>query len=72
MKWNGGRAFVSEVLAREDVGLVEVEEDFLEVYYGPVFLGWLDGAGPEPVFVAEGRPPRRVRRTAARGQGGER
>jgi transposase InsO family protein len=65
VKWQGGRAFVSEVLARQEVGLVEVEEDLMEVYYGPVFLGWLDAAGPEPVFVADAGPPRQRRRAAA-------
>jgi len=61
VKWKCRRAFVSEVLARQEVGLVEVEEDFLEVYYGRLFLGWLDALGPEPVFVADGGPrqPRR-------------
>jgi transposase InsO family protein len=71
MKWNGGRALVSEVLAGEDVGLVEVEADFLEVYYGPVFLGWLDSSGRAPVFVAEGRASERQRRSVAPGPGGE-
>ena len=61
VKWKGGRAFVSEVLAREAVGLLEVEEDFLEVYYGPLFLGWLEASGVEPVFVADPGPRRRKR-----------
>jgi len=62
VKWKGGRAFVSEVLAREQVGLLEVEEDFLEVYYGPLLLGWLDAT--EAVFVADKGPPKRKRRAA--------
>ena len=62
VKWKGGRAFVSEVLAREYVGLLEVEDDFFEVYYGPLFLGCLEGAGPEPVFAADPGPPSRGRR----------
>jgi transposase InsO family protein len=65
VKWKGSRAFVSEVLAREAVGLVEVEEDFLEVYYGQLFLGWLDAVGREPVFVADVARRRRRRRVAA-------
>ena len=65
VKWKCGRAFVSEVLARQEVGLVEVEEDFLEVYYGGLFLGWLDALGREPVFVADAGPRRRTRRAAA-------
>jgi transposase InsO family protein len=69
VKWKSARAFVSEVLAREYVGLLEVEEDFLEVYYGRVFLGWLDAGGPEPVFAAD-RGPRRRSRCAASATGG--
>ena len=68
VKWKGARAFVSEVLARESVGLLEVEEDFLEVYYGRLFLGWLDAAGPEPVFAADRGPHKRSRRAAAGGK----
>jgi hypothetical protein len=58
LKWKGERSFVSEVLARERIGLLEVEEDFFEVYYGPLMLGWFDGR--EPVFVAD-QGPRRAR-----------
>jgi putative transposase len=65
VKWKGERAFVSEVLAREYVGLLPVEADFFEVYYGPLLLGWLDAAGPEPVFAADGGPRRRTRRAVA-------
>jgi transposase InsO family protein len=43
VKWKSQRTFISEVLGREAVGLIEIEEDLFEVYYGPIFLGWLDG-----------------------------
>lgn len=43
VKWKSRRAFVSEVLARQAVGLVEVDDELFEVYYGPLMLGWLDG-----------------------------
>jgi hypothetical protein len=43
VKWKSQRTFISEVLGRQAVGLIEIEEDLFEVYYGPVFLGWLDG-----------------------------
>ena len=43
VKWKSKRTFVSEVLGREAVGLVEIDQDLFEVYYGPVMLGWLDG-----------------------------
>lgn len=68
VKWKGGRAFVSEVLAREFVGLLEVAEDFLEVYYGKLFLGWLDAAGPEPVFAPDPGRPRSRRGSVAGGK----
>lgn len=43
LKWRCERTFLSEVLAREVVGLLETEEDFFEVYYGPLLIGWFDG-----------------------------
>jgi transposase InsO family protein len=57
VKWKCERAFVSEVLAREVVGLLEVEEELFEVYYGPLMLGWLDGR--EGVFWREQKPTKR-------------
>jgi transposase InsO family protein len=43
VKWRGERTFISEVFAYEELGLKPVDERWLEVYYGPVRLGWLDG-----------------------------
>lgn len=71
VRWKCARAFVSEVLAREHVGLLEVGEDFLEVYYGPQLLGWLDATGPEPVFVADKGPQKKRRRVTPKAAGGE-
>jgi hypothetical protein len=31
------------VVSRRAVGLVEVDDELIEVYFGPVLLGWLDG-----------------------------
>lgn len=62
VKWKCGRAFVSEVLARESVGLLEVDEALFEVYYGKLLLGWLDASGPAPVFAADRGPQKRNRR----------
>ena len=70
VKWKAGRAFVSEVVAREYVGLLETADDFFEVYYGPVLLGWLDAAGSEPVFAPD-KGPCRGRRQRKRTVGGE-
>jgi len=43
VKWKGERTFISEVFASEPLGLKAVDERWLEIYYGPVQLGWLDG-----------------------------
>jgi transposase InsO family protein len=60
LKWRTRRTFLSEVLARETVGLIEVDEDLFEVYYGLVLLGWLDGR--EGAFARDDPPRRRRRR----------
>lgn len=43
LKWKCERTFISEVLAREEVGLLEVDDACFEVYYGPLLIGWFDG-----------------------------
>jgi hypothetical protein len=43
LKWKCERTFVSEVLAREVVGLVEIDDALFEVYYGPLRIGVFDG-----------------------------
>lgn len=60
LKWKCERTFLSEVLARQTVGLLETEEDFFEVYYGPLLLGWFDGRSH--LFEAEQPAPRTRRR----------
>jgi transposase InsO family protein len=65
LRWKTRRVFISKVMAGEYVGLVPIEEDFYEVYYGPVFLGWFDAtdnyfaadAGAQPKPHRQGRPP---------------
>src|ERR1700730_3255795 len=44
VRLHGVRMFVSALLAYEVVGLLEVETypDWLEVYYGPLVIGWMD------------------------------
>jgi transposase InsO family protein len=59
LKWKCERTFLSEVLAREVVGLLEIDDQLFEVYYGPKLLGWFDGTSH--VFEAEKRPPRKHR-----------
>ena len=58
VKWKCRRTFLSAVLAREAVGLVEVDDELFEVYYGPLLVGWLDGHFG--VFAAERNPSRRT------------
>jgi transposase InsO family protein len=43
LKWRGERTFISEVLAREPVGLLRADDRYWELYYGPVLVGWFDG-----------------------------
>ena len=47
VKWKCRRTFISEVLGRQAVGLIEVDDEVFEVYYGPLLLGWLDGRHAE-------------------------
>ena len=60
LKWKCERTFLSEVLARETVGLLETEEEFFEVYYGPLLIGWFDGRSH--LFAPEQPDPHRCRR----------
>lgn len=57
LKWRCERTFVSEVLARAVVGLLETEEEFFEVYYGPLLIGWFDARSH--LFAPERPEPRR-------------
>jgi hypothetical protein len=59
LKWRSERTSLSEVLARQRVGLLETEEEFFEVYYGPLLIGWFDGRAH--LFEPE-RPRPRPRR----------
>jgi putative transposase len=42
IRWRGCRLFVSEVLARERVGLEEVDDGIWSLYFGPVLLARFD------------------------------
>lgn len=56
LKWGGERTFLSEVLGREMVGLLEVEQGLYEVYYGPLLIGWFEAA--QHIFVPDRAPAR--------------
>jgi putative transposase len=60
LKWRSERTFLSEVLARQRVGLLETEEEFFEVYYGPLLIGWFDGRAH--LFEPERPRPRQRRK----------
>jgi len=60
LKWRCERTFLSAVLARETVGLLETEDQFFEVYFGPLLIGWFDGRSH--VFAPEQPEPKRRRR----------
>jgi putative transposase len=55
--WKHEAVFVSEVLAGENIGLMENEEGLYEVYFGPLLLGWFDAV--ERVFAPDRGPRRR-------------
>jgi transposase InsO family protein len=59
LKWRCERTFLSAVLARQNVGLLETEEDFFDVYYGPLLIGWFDGRSHS--FAPDQPEPRRRR-----------
>jgi transposase InsO family protein len=61
LKWKCERTFVSEVLARQTVGLLETDEDFFEVYYGPLLIGCFDGRSQ--LFEPDRPDPRNRRGT---------
>ena len=42
LKIDGERLFLSEVLAREVVGLERVDDKCVNVYFGSCYLGWID------------------------------
>jgi transposase InsO family protein len=45
VKWKGERTYISEAFGYETLGLKEAGGGWLEVYFGPILLGWLDGYG---------------------------
>jgi len=57
VRWRGERTFISEVFAYEALGLNTVEDRWLEVYYGPILLGWLDAYKQK----FSRRPPKHLR-----------
>jgi len=56
LKWKTQRTFISEVLARQTVGLLEIDNDLYEIYYGPLLIGWFDARSH---LFDSGRKPKR-------------
>jgi hypothetical protein len=64
VKLDGVQMFVSSLLAWEVVGLVELDQnpDWLEVYYGPLLIGWIDLKKRTLVPIGTGRRGPRIKR----------
>ena len=60
VRLHGVRMFVSALLAWEVVGMLQVEKDpdWLEVYYGPLVIGWMDTRKLRFLPTATPRPRR--------------
>jgi putative transposase len=43
IRWRGERTFISEVFRYEPLGLRQMDDRWVKIYYGPLALGWLDG-----------------------------
>jgi putative transposase len=56
IKWRGNHIYISETLKREYVGLKRCDNDHLEVYYGPIFLGKISEKGLEKPRIKTRRP----------------
>lgn len=47
VQFQGWKYFLSEALARESVGLIEVDEDVWQLWFGPVEIALFDAANRE-------------------------
>lgn len=56
MTWKGNHVFISEALRGEYVGLKQLENDYWEVFYGPIFLGKISEKGFEKLKMHNRRP----------------
>ena len=63
VKLKGSQMFVSALLAWETVGLLELENHpgWLEVYYGPLLIGWIDLKRLTLVPIGTRRSPMRTK-----------
>jgi len=56
IKWKSNHIYISDTLIREYVGLRQCEDDNIEVYYGPVFLGKVHQNSLEKPKITTRRP----------------
>jgi putative transposase len=61
VKWKGERTFISQVFRYESLGLKPIDERWMELYYGPIFLGWFDSyrhrfSRPKPRELRKSKP----------------
>ena len=56
IKWKSNHIYISETLIREYVGLRQCEDDNIDVYYGPVFLGKVHQNSLEKPKITTRRP----------------
>jgi putative transposase len=47
IKWKGNHIYISETLRDEYIGLKPSDNDYLDIFYGPVFLGRMNEKGLE-------------------------
>jgi transposase InsO family protein len=57
LNWIQHQIYISVLLADQDVALREVDDDLLEVHFGPLLLDWVDV--PSATFTAVKAPPLR-------------
>lgn len=56
IKWKGNHIYISETLRSEYVGLKPTDNDYLDVFYGPIFLGKISEKGLEKPKITGRRP----------------
>lgn len=59
IRWHGQLIFISNVLERQNIGLLQQEDDCQDVYFGPIYLGRLDERRPELGLLYSSASPQR-------------
>jgi transposase InsO family protein len=61
LRWSGRHLFVSEIFAGEPLGLRALDDRYLQLFFGPVSLGWVD----QRLYRFRRQLPLRLRRQLA-------